>query len=205
MFPPAGGGGVTWPFGDLQRGHYAAISADPPWRFRTWSQTNQKTTASRYYGLMTTDDIAGLPVGEMAAEDAALFLWAINPMLPQALAVMEGWGFTFKTVAFTWAKTTPKANASLAPKWHFGLGYWTRANTETCLLGVRGKPKRIAKNVSQLLISPRREHSRKPDEVAERIERLVPGPYCELWARETRPGWAAWGDETTKFNTEIAA
>lgn len=185
----------------LPQQRYAVIVADPPWRFRTWSETNQQRSASRYYDLMTTEDILAMPVADLAADDAVLFLWAINPMLPQAIQTMEAWGFRYKTVAFTWAKTTKRTDASWAPKWHLGLGYWTRANTETCLLGVKGKPKRIGKGVRQLLIAPPREHSRKPDEFFAAVEQLVPGPYLELFARQSRPGWTSWGNQTDKFTS----
>jgi N6-adenosine-specific RNA methylase IME4 len=179
---------------------YGAILCDPPWRFRTWSETNQRKAASRYYALMTFDELLALPVKEYAAEDCALFLWAINPMLPQAFQAIERWGFTYKTVAFTWAKKTPTGRA-----WHMGLGYWNRQNTEQCLLATIGKPKRIARDVRQLLVAPRREHSRKPDEVYRRIERLVPGPYLEMFARQHWDGWDAFGDEIGKFGQVQAA
>jgi N6-adenosine-specific RNA methylase IME4 len=143
---------------------------------------------------MELDAIKALPVADMAAPDCALLLWACNPMLPQALAVIEAWGFKFKTVAFTWAKQSPTGK-----KWHFGLGYWTRQNTEQCLLATRGKPKSTARDVPQLLVAPRREHSRKPDEQYPRIESLVSGPYLEMFARTRRPGWDQWGDEADKF------
>ncbi len=112
---------------------------------------------------------------------------------------MHEWGFEYKTAAFTWAKTTSKDN------WHFGCGYWTRANAELCLLGTRGTPKRLSRAVRQLLISPVREHSRKPDETHERIERLVAGPYLELFARQSRPGWTTWGNEADKFDEQRLA
>lgn len=187
-------------FGDLPPRSFGVIAADPPWRFRTWSETNQSRATSRHYNVMDVDDIKALPVADLAAEDCVLFLWCVNPMLPQALQVMEAWGFTYKTIAFTWAKTTPKTDMSWAPKWHLGLGYWTRANTETCLLGIRGKPQRIARDVRQLLIAPRREHSRKPDEFFAGVEKLVPGPYLELFSRQSRPGWSSWGAEAGKFD-----
>lgn len=183
----------------VPHGHYRAISADPPWRFKTWSDTRQHKSAQRYYDVMTTNDIAELPVSKLAADDCMLFLWAINPMIPQALDVMKSWGFTYKTIAFTWAKTTPRTDWTWAPKWHIGLGYWTRANTETCLLGTRGKPERVGRDVRQLLIAPRREHSRKPDEFYSSVERLVSGPYLELFSRQRRPGWTCWGNEANKF------
>ena len=146
---------------------------------------------------MTVGNIARVPVGDLADDDCALFLWAICPMLPDALRVMEAWGFKFKTVAFTWAKTTRSSTDAwlYAPRWHIGMGYWTRANSELCLLGTRGKPKRKAKEVRQLIVAPVREHSRKPDEQYGLIERLCEGPRIELFARHRRRGWRSWGNE----------
>lgn len=187
-------------FDALEEGKFKCILADPPWRFRAWSETKQAKAASRHYHLMTTNDIAALPVARFADRNCILFLWATNPMLPAAFEVMQAWGFTYKTVAFTWAKSSRNTQLSWAPKLHKGLGYWTRANTETCLLGVKGKPKRLSKGVDQLIFEPIREHSRKPDEVHTRIERLCDGPRLELFGREERPGWTVRGDEVTKFN-----
>lgn len=175
---------------DFPSGKYGCILADPPWRFRTWSETNQKKSASRHYSLMTIEEICGLPVASIAADDCVLLMWSINPMLPDAIRVIDAWGFRFRTVCFTWAKQT-----STGAAWHMGLGYWSRQNTEQVLLATRGKPKRLAKNVRQLLVSPRREHSRKPDEQYERIEALCAGPYVELFARHRRPGWTSWGNQ----------
>jgi N6-adenosine-specific RNA methylase IME4 len=144
---------------------------------------------------MTLDEIKQLPVADIAAEDSVLFLWAIDTMLPQAFDVLTAWGFTYKTVAFTWTKLNLKSSGFFT-----GLGYWTRCNSEQCLLATRGRPKRVHRDVQQLVVAPRREHSRKPDEVRTRIERLVPGPYCELFARESVPGWCAWGNQVNHFN-----
>jgi len=173
-------------------GGFKTILADPPWRFRTWSETNQKKSASRYYALMTTEEIQALPVGEVAAPNCTLFLWVIQPMLQQALDVLTGWGFTYKTVAFVWSKPG------------IGLGYWTRSSTEQCWLATRGHPKRraTATGVRQLIEAPTREHSRKPDEQYPRIEELVEGPYLELFARTSYPGWTAWGDESGKWEVQ---
>ena len=170
----------------LSGGHFGAIYADPPWSWASYSKTRQTRAASNHYGVMDLDAIKALPVASIADDDCACFMWSVNSMLPQALDVMAAWGFTFKTVAFTWAKRTPSDAG-----WHFGLGYWSRQNTESCLLGTRGKPKRLDRGVRELVVEPRREHSRKPDSVARSIERLVAGPYLELFARETRPGWSA--------------
>jgi N6-adenosine-specific RNA methylase IME4 len=182
-------------------GDAGALLVDPPWTWISWSKTNQTRAAENHYSVMTLDDIKALPVSDLAAPDCALFLWAIDPMIPQALEVIKAWGFVYKTVAFTWAKTTRRTIGPL-PRWHLGLGYWTRKNPEMCLLATKGKPKRLARNVRQLIVSPVRQHSRKPAEQYERIEALVAGPYCELFARETRPGWTSLGDEVGKYDAQ---
>lgn len=186
---------MTWP-----TGRYGVILADPPWSFRSWSDkgrnrcpdamVRQKGLSERHYRTMCLADIRALPVGELAAPDCALFLWAVDCMLPEAIEVGRAWGFTFKTVAFSWVKQLPKSDG-----WHIGLGYWTRGNPESCLLFTRGRPRRRSAAVRQLIVAPRREHSRKPDEQYGRIEALLLGPYCELFARYRRPGWDAWGDQ----------
>jgi N6-adenosine-specific RNA methylase IME4 len=189
-------------FAGLKRGHYGAILADPPWRFEVWNERSQvNKMAAHHYKVMTTRQIARLHVEELAGKDCCLFLWACWPMLEDALRVLEEWGFAYKTCAFCWTK----ANANQLELFRDdipdrpGMGYWTRANSEVCLLATRGKPKRLDASIHQAVISPRREHSRKPDEVIERIERLVAGPYCELFARQRRPGWDCWGNELDKF------
>lgn len=181
----------------VPRGQFGAIYADPPWSWASWSATRQTRATSNHYALMDLEGIKALPVAECAADDCALFMWSVNSMLPQALDVMASWGFAFKTVAFTWAKRTPSGAG-----WHLGMGYWTRQNTKSCLLGVRGKPQRRDRGVRELVVSERREHSRKPNDVARSIERLVDGPYLELFARETRPEWSSWGNETSRFNPQ---
>lgn len=186
-------------FDGLPDRHFRCILADPPWRFRTWNEDNQAKSASNHYSLMTTRDICHLPVERHAAKDAVLLLWVSNPQLEDGFRVMRSWGFEYKTVAFTWAKTSRSTQASWSPKWHMALGYWTRANSEICLLGVRGKPKRLSKGVRQLIVAPVREHSRKPDETHDRIEQLCDGPRLELFGRQRRPGWEVRGNQTDKF------
>ena len=140
---------------------------------------------------MSTEEIGALPVAGLADKDCALFLWATFPMLPDALDTIRAWGFTFKTVAFVWIKMAPKADTI-----YWGLGYWTRANAEICLLATRGQPRRQAKNVHQVIISHIEEHSKKPDEARRRIEALMGDvPRIELFARQTAPGWDVWGNE----------
>jgi N6-adenosine-specific RNA methylase IME4 len=178
------------PFQGLPRGYYGAILADPPWRFQTWSPKGMGRAPD--YLTMTPGQICALPVDELAARDCVLCLWMSWPMLQQALQVIDRWRFTYKTCAFAWIKANGTEVA-------VGTGYWTRANSECCLLATRGKPKRINADVRQAIIEPRREHSRKPDCVYRRIERLVAGPYLELFARQRRPGWDCWGHEVDKF------
>lgn len=180
---------------NLPCGPFAAILADPPWNFRTYSAKGRdRCPDARHYDVMSLDDIKNMPVADIAAKDCALFLWVTDPMLQEGIDVMKSWGFTYKTIGFTWAKTN-----RVSEGWAIGTGYWTRANPEMCLMGTRGKPQRQSCSVRQLVVEPRREHSRKPDCVRSRIEELVPGPYCELFARTESPGWSSWGNQTERF------
>ena len=184
---------------------FNVIYADPPWTFRTWSKEGKGRSPENHYGCMSLADLSALPVADLAAEDGALFLWVTDPLHPEGISLMEGWGFRYKTVAFMWAKVNKSASPMLLIRDDFftGLGYWTRANSEMCLLGTRGKPKRVSKSVKRLVISPRREHSRKPDEVADRIVQLMGDlPRIELFARQSRQGWFNWGIDTEKINEE---
>ena len=176
---------------------YGAIYADPPWYFRNYSAKGTGRAAIAHYDVMDLDALKGLPIKSLAAKDCALFMWATDPMLPQAIELMSAWGFAFKTIAFNWIKLNKNGASKRVEDDPFftGLGYWTRANPELCLLGTRGKPKRQSKSVRRLVVSERREHSRKPDEVYDRIEQLVGGPYLELFARERRKNWEAIGDQ----------
>jgi len=151
---------------------------------------------------MSIEQICALPVENFANRDCILFLWATDPLLPSALDVINAWGFKYKTVGFYWAKTNKNVDLDYLSQTDFfcGLGYWTRANVEQCLLATRGKPKRLARDVRRLVIDRRREHSRKPVEVYDRIERLAQGPYLELFARETREGWDTLGDQQGLFD-----
>ena len=181
---------------------FSVIYADPPWTFRTWSNKGKGRSAENHYSCLSLKDIQDLPVADIAADDCALFLWATDPLLPQALDLMQKWGFTYKTIAFVWAKLNKNAPATLwtASDFFTGMGYWSRANSELCLLGTKGKPQRQSASVRRLVVAPRREHSRKPDEVADRIVTLMGDvPRVELFARTRRPGWSVWGNETRKF------
>ncbi len=181
---------------------YGAIYADPPWLFRNFSKKGTGRNALSHYDCMNLADIKAMPVGDRAAKDCALFMWVTDPFLNRAFEVMDAWGFEYKTVAFTWIKANKNADLSSLSETDFftGLGYWTRANAEMCLLATRGKPPRLAKDVRRLIVERRREHSRKPDEARLRIERLVSGPYLELFARESVRGWDGWGNQAALFD-----
>ncbi len=202
---------MEWQFGDLKPGHYGVILADPPWHFKTWSGRREKTSAGhssraveRHYPTMSVADICDLPVADLAADDCILFLWTCWPVLQDAFRVIKAWGFVYKTCGFSWMKADPYRLFADEKTPFAGLGYWTRANTEPCLLATRGRPKRHARDVRQGVIAPRREHSRKPDCVYHRIQRLVDGPYADLFARQRRAGWDVWGNEVDKFDEAAA-
>lgn len=184
-----------WFFSPLSRGVYSVLAADPPWTWSAWSNKGLKKSAQRHYSCMSLEDIMAMPVAELAAPDAALFLWATAPMLPQALAVMGAWGFEYKSQA-VWAKTTTTGKLS------FGTGYRFRGSHEIILLGVRGNPKNT-KSERSVIMAPVREHSRKPDEFYAMVERWMPeANRVELFSRQSRPGWAAFGNEADKFDNQ---
>lgn len=180
---------------------YQIIYADPPWKFKVYSDKghNDRYRGCPYY-VMEKEDICKLTVSDLSDINCVLFIWATYPNLLEAFNVIEKWGFTYKTVAFTWVKQNPKGIG-----FHFGLGYWTRANPEICLLATKGKPKRVDCNVANLIISPRQAHSKKPNEVRNRIVKLMGDlPRIELFARppkdrlfedESYKGWDVWGNE----------
>ncbi len=174
----------------LPDGKYSTIYADPPWSFKVWSGEGKDRAAENHFPTMSQDEIEALPIGALAADDCALFLWAVMPQLPEALRVIKAWGFEYKTCAFVWVKQTKDGS-----RFATGMGYWTRANAELCLLATLGSPQRLNADVHQVIAAPRQEHSRKPDEAIDRIERLVGGPYLELFARRPRDGWDVWGNQ----------
>ena len=181
--------------------HYRVIYADPPWTFATYSRKGKGRSAEAHYDCLSIADIEALPVAEWAAKDCVLLMWATDPLLEKAFEVIRAWGFKYKTVGFYWAKLNKSAvPGALGERSFFkGLGFWTRANPELCLLATRGHPHRRFANVPKLVVSPRREHSRKPQELYERIEALCEGPYLEMFARAPRPGWDHWGGEPEAF------
>jgi N6-adenosine-specific RNA methylase IME4 len=186
-------------------GHYRVIYADPPWTFATYSRKGKGRSAEAWYDCLSLAEIRALPVADWAASDCVLLLWVTDPLLPTAFEVIRDWGFTYKTVGFYWAKLNKSADGLIYHQSSFfaGLGFWTRANPELCLLATRGHPHRRRANVRKLIVSPRREHSRKPDEAYARIEALCEGPYLEMFARGVRPGWDSWGVEASSGAAEL--
>jgi len=171
------------------------IMADPPWRFQARSKKGVTSkSAGGQYRTMTIDAIKAMPIPEICQKDCLLWLWATNPMLPEALDVLAAWGFSFKTGGH-WCKTT--RHGKLA----FGTGYILRCAGEPWLIGTRGRP-RTTRSVRSVIMAPIREHSRKPDEAFLEAEKLMPDANrLELFSRQQRPGWSAWGDETEKFTS----
>ena len=192
-------------------GGYRCILADPPWSFLTYG--NRRTTPHRgkneHYGTMTAEELMGLPVGDVAAKDCALLMWVVDSHFEQSLHLGRVWGFVPKSIAFVWLKRDPLDARQvtmlrpIAMPAKIGMGYSTRKQAELCLLFTRGKPKRVSKGIRQVIEAARREHSRKPDDTFTRTEALYAGPYLELFAREPRPGWTAWGNETQKFGIAV--
>ena len=183
-------------FSQIPLFRYGLIMADPPWHFENWSARGEEKNASAQYNCMTLDDIRAMPVGHLAAKDCILFLWATNPLLPQAFEVMSAWGFEFKTAGH-WSKKTSKGNQA------FGTGYILRCAGEPFLIGTVGEPW-TAKNVRSVIEGPVREHSRKPDEAFNEAERLAGNVNrLELFSRQERPGWDAFGNEVQKFEGAV--
>lgn len=140
---------------------------------------------------MSIEDISNLPIDKIASDNCVLFMWMTFPTLEEGFKVIEKWGFKYKTVAFVWIKQNKKT-----PSLFWGLGFWTRANAEICILAIKGKPKRLSAKVHQVIVAPIEEHSKKPDEARKRIVELLGDlPRIELFARQKKQGWDTWGNE----------
>lgn len=178
---------------------YSVILADPPWHFKTFSEKGQGKSPSKHYNTMLQDELLELPVADFAADDCVLFMWATWPKIFDADLLMWKWGFKYSGLAWEWIKYNDKTE-----KFAFGTGYGTRKNLEPCLLARKGSPKLLSRSCRDILFSPAREHSRKPDVQYERIERMYQGPYLELFARQRWPGWdVAFSNQADKFPIEI--
>ena len=170
---------------------YKIIYAYPPCQYRVYSKKGQGRSAENHYHTMNIKDIMALPVDKIADKDCILFLWITFPCLKEGIEVMERWGFKYKTCGFNWVKRNKKKNT-----YFMGLGFWTRSNSEVCLIGTKGQPKRVSKSVPQICDARIMEHSKKPAEIRERIVELCGElPRVELFARDKVKGWDSLGDE----------
>lgn len=185
----------TGAFEDIPNGRFNLVVADPPWQFKDFSDKGDKQKAAHgQYDCMSLDDIKALPVRRLATKHAFLWLWATNPMLPQAFEVLDAWGCRYVTAGH-WAKLS-----STGKKQAFGTGHVFRCAGEPYLIGAWGKPKVAVKNIRSVIIAKTREHSRKPDKAFHEAERMIDGPRIELFSRQPRPGWSTWGLEAEKFS-----
>lgn len=169
---------------------YQIVYADPPWSYNDKASAG-KRGASFKYPTQEKEWLRKLPVPLLADTDCVLFLWVTMPLLDEGLELIKAWGFEYKTVAFTWVKKNKKADS-----WFFGMGNWTRSNSELCLIGIKGKIKRKSAGISSVVATPIQEHSKKPDCVREKIVELMGDlPRIELFARQKTNGWDVWGNE----------
>jgi N6-adenosine-specific RNA methylase IME4 len=179
-------------------GRVGTILADPPWRFsnRTGKMAPEHKRLSRY-STMNLEEIAKLPVAQLALPKSHLYLWVPNALILEGLEVMKRWGFTYKT-NLVWYKIRKDGGPDGR-----GVGFYFRNVTELVLFGVRGSLRTQAPGRRQvnILLTRKREHSRKPDELYDIIERCSPGPYLELFARHQRKGWLQWGDQAPGINS----
>ena len=187
---------------------YDVLIVDPPWSFKVWNKdTGSGRSAEAHYRTMSLKDICGLPVKEVCSSNCVLFLWSVWPSIFDAKEVIESFGFTFKTLGFEWWKLNKKwqniykklplmliSESALEKLFFFGMGYYTRTNSEPCLLATRGSMPVAVHNERNFIIAPVRKHSQKPDEQYDKIEKLYPNKrYLELFARQTRPNWTSLG------------
>jgi len=167
---------------------YNIIYADPPWSYQGKMMNSSVTD---HYSVMTIDDICKLPVKDISDNNCILFMWVTLPKLNEFMKVIKSWGFEYKSTAFVWCKKNKISNS-----FFLGLGRWTRANPEICVLATKGKPKRLSNSVRQLQVFPIEQHSKKPDQFKNLILELVGDlPRIELFARQKTPGWDSWGNE----------
>lgn len=182
----------VWPFGDLIPMRHDLIAADPPWNFELYSEAGQEKSAAAHYDLMSMEDIAALPVSQLARGDCLLLLWCCAPTMPQAIDVMKAWGFTYKT-NLVWRKVTGSGKVRMGP------GYRARTMHETILLGTIGNPRH--RPFPSLFDGIARQHSRKPERFYEIVDECArPLHPLDLFSREQRSGWSSFGNEATKFN-----
>lgn len=190
-------------FGPLPRveGGFRCILADPPWAFRTYQSAGAipQRAAVQHYRVVPMPMLKALSVAEVAASDCVLVMWVLDAMVPQALALGQAWGFSYRTLGPVWVKDRRGKRPNLS------MGYWFRKQAEITFLFGRGSPPRLSKGVEQLIYCPRGAHSAKPHQQYDRLEALVGGPYLELFARSNRENWHSWGNEVGKHDGSLAS
>ncbi len=175
---------------------YNVIYADPPWQYKVWSKKGKGRSAENHYKTMKIEEILAMKdtIQKISEENCILFLWVTFPCLLEGIKTLQEWGFKYKTCGFTWVKRN-KVNES----WFFGLGHWTRANAEICLIATKGRIQRKSSKVSQIIDTHIERHSQKPAIVREKIVELIGDlPRIELFARQTAVGWDCWGNEVSR-------
>jgi len=169
---------------------YQIIYADPPWSYEDKALAGDRGAGCKYI-TQDEDWLKALPVKDIADIDCALFLWVTMPKLNECMALIEAWGFTYKTCAFTWVKRN-----KITGDWFMGMGRWTRANAELCLIATKGQPKRIDAGIRSVVDAPIEEHSKKPYAIKRLIVELMGDlPKIELFSRQNTDGWDSWGNE----------
>ena len=214
---------ITKTFAEMRpAGGFKVALIDFPWAFENWSEKGEGKSAQRHYDVLTIEQICQFPLGALLAPDAAVFSWMTWPFMMHWPRVVEALGLEYAGLAWEWLKFNPKTG-----KYAFGGGYGTRKNVEPCILMTRGNPSLRQPITSDMLgdavnpagvrsvrdfieampydaiRAPRRQHSQKPDEQYERIETMFEGPYVELFARSTRPGWRSWGNQVGKLDPPV--
>lgn len=183
------------PFPDKK---YQIIYADPAWQYDDKALAGNRGAGCKY-DVMTTDDIIAMPIANISADDCFLFIWGTWALLPQCLDVIKAWGFEYKTLGFLWTKKNKNKGG-----YSIGMGNYVRSNSEYCLLAIKGKPKVFSHKVTQIIDTPIRKHSQKPDIVRDKIIRLCGDiPRIELFARKQVPGWDSWGAESESPDGQI--
>lgn len=187
--------GRGFPLAPLEPHAYALIMIDSPWEFINYSDKGLGKSAQQYYDCMSINDIAALPVRDLAADHCLIWMWCTTPMLNQQIRILEdAWGFAYVTEGIWYKRTVNDKPA-------FGHGYVLRNAHEPFLIGKIGSPRVYAKDIRSVFEAPLREHSRKPDEAYALARRMVPyGRAADVFSRTTRTGWEAFGNETGKFD-----
>lgn len=189
---------------------YNIVYADPPWQYKNYNYKETKTGQRakrgevKEYDVMNIKDIQNLPIQNICDDNCILFLWVTFPLLIEGIETLKSWGFNYKTIGFVWVKANKRVNnnqlkmdnLTMGIDDFIGMGNWTRSNSEICLIGTKGKVKRISAKVRQIIYTPIEEHSKKPNEARKRIVELMGDlPRVELFARQKADGWDSWGNE----------